>query len=114
MNWNHELFSDLTLILPPLSKSFIKVNGTLSTCILSTNVESSPQYSIQSCIDSSEYVEEVQSYNDLNFEFTKIDGITYEVITFAIPSLYFKAPNFLLIDNKSMSDVLKISIRGNR
>lgn len=114
MQWNHELFSDLTLIIPPLSRSFIKVNGTLSTCILSTVVEANPEYSIRSSIDLSEYVEEVQSYSDLNFESIKIGGIVYDSLTFAIPSAYFKAPNFLLIDNKSISDVLKISIRGNR
>lgn len=115
MLYDYELFSDLTLTFPALTKKIIKISGINAICILSTKIATNAKYIIKSSIDSDEFLRSVNNSNLLNWEYIKINGVSYEEITFEIPSLVFNAPNLLYIENTSTdNEIIKVSLRGNR
>lgn len=114
MTWDFELVSDLSLIIPANISKLIKINGVCSTCILSSKIDAGASYKVQSSIDSSERVQLLTSISGLVLEDIKINGIEYSEISFDLPSVFFKSPNFLLITNTSTIESIYISLRGNK
>jgi hypothetical protein len=114
MNWNYELISDISVTIEASETALIKINGICNSCILSSVIEAGATYTIQSSLASSELVSSATLISELNLENIKIAGVEYAELSFAIPSVYFKSPNFLYITNTSATESVRIDIRGNR
>ena len=114
MTYDYDLMSDLTFTLAFGEKVYIKVNGVISTSLLSVKIEAGASYIVQSSLDSTEAFEGYTSHSDGIWENIVIDGVSYSEVTFDISSLSFRCPNFLYINNTSVSQAIKVSLRGNR
>lgn len=114
MQYNNELITDLTITIPPEEEVYIKINGLISIGVLGTTIEAGTTYIVQSSLDSSEAFDLATTHSDLSWEDISIDGVTYTELSFAITSISFIAPNFLYIKNESVTDSMKVSLRGNR
>jgi|GEM_PF-3682007 len=112
---DYALTSDITFNVAHSETKVIKISGLCSSCVLSTKIDAGAQYSIRSSVNSTEFIElPATTLSDLTLENIKIDGVGYASLTFAIPSLYFHAPNLLVIENTSITENIQVSIRGNR
>lgn len=116
ITFDYELITDLTLILQPGDVFHIKINGRAANCILSTKIiDVGATYIVKSCMESTEFLRQTATVTtDLNWEFIKVDGVEYAEVTFDIPSLAFKAPNIIYVENTSDTETLMFSLRGNR
>lgn len=112
-----ELFSDLTFDLAQNEDSLIKVNGSISSCIISVQFldAGSPTYTVKSSVDSSEFVDEAEELTDIFFENIVIDDVEVAELTTEIKSMMFASPNFIYVKNISAAETsIKVSLRGNR
>lgn len=115
MNFTHNLLSDLTFTLEPDAIAYIKINGTLATCLMSTKIDAGAKYVVQSSLDSTELFESYTTHSEGIWENISVDGVVYPEVTFAINSLPFRSPNILYIKNTSAGiETIKVSLRGNR
>lgn len=109
------LVSDLTLDLDPEDVKIIKILGNLSTILFSLElIDVGATAVIKSSINSTEFAQ-LADTTDLAWENIKIDGVSYSEVTFAISSVLLNSPNYLYIENTSLTtEKIRISLRGNR
>jgi len=109
------LISDLTFVLAQNETKLIKIANSNSSCVISVHIEAGATYTIQSSLDSSEFVDDATLVSELFLENIIIEDVEQVSLNADIKSLYFASPNFLYIVNTSVADKdIKVSLRGNR
>lgn len=115
---NYELISDLTFTLDTANQEvYVKLSGVPAVSVISVQIlDTGAKCIIQSCIDSSEYMDlSDTTHSSCLWENIRVDGVEITEVVDNIYSTYFISPNFLYIKNTSATDLrVKISLRGNR
>jgi len=114
LEFNNELISNLTFIVPAGEDYYLKINSAISTCIMGIKiVESGGTLVAQSTIDSYDYFHTQNNKNALLWENIVISGST--IISNDVYSEVFLAPNIMYFNNTSVSGQnIRVSLRGTK
>ena len=93
-----ELIQDLTFTLAKDEYKYIKINGNITTCIMSVSLlDAGALVTIAATVESDEYFLTVPAHEDITWELFKLNGIELDPINVDIESVVFTAPSMLYV-----------------